>query len=103
MIEMNQYFQGGIGMITILLADDDPHIRSIVIEYAQAEDWQFIEAEDGLAAFMDEQGVDYLVTFPGWYPRLSAGRVPVYQSNANFAPRAGGENMAVYHWGGLSK
>ncbi|NMC52936.1 MAG: hypothetical protein GYA48_04810 [Chloroflexi bacterium] len=63
----------------------------------------FIRDEDGLAAFMDEQGVDYLVTFPGWYPKLSAGRAPVYQSDADFAPRAGGENMAVYHWGGLSK
>ena len=31
-------------MVKILLADDDPHVRSIIREYAQAEDWQFIEA-----------------------------------------------------------
>ena len=34
-------------MINILLADDDPRIRTIVREYSQAENWNFIEAEDG--------------------------------------------------------
>ena len=34
-------------MIRILLADDDARIRSIVREYAQAEDWVFDEAGDG--------------------------------------------------------
>jgi DNA-binding response OmpR family regulator len=34
-------------MINILLADDDPLIRTIIREYSQAEDWNFIEAGDG--------------------------------------------------------
>ena len=34
-------------MIRILLADDDARIRSIIREYAQAEDWTFDEAGDG--------------------------------------------------------
>lgn len=34
-------------MIRILLADDDPRIRSIIREYSQAEEWTFIEADDG--------------------------------------------------------
>lgn len=34
-------------MIRILLADDDARIRSIVQEYAQAEEWTFDEAGDG--------------------------------------------------------
>ena len=34
-------------MITILLVDDDPHIRSIIREYSQAENWQFTEAGNG--------------------------------------------------------
>lgn len=34
-------------MIRILLADDDAHVRRIVREYAQAEDWEFDEAENG--------------------------------------------------------
>ena len=37
-------------MIRILLVDDDRHIRSIVREYAQAEDWRFEEAENGQEA-----------------------------------------------------
>lgn len=34
-------------MVRILLVDDDPHVRSIIREYAQAEDWQFDEAGNG--------------------------------------------------------
>ena len=34
-------------MVRILLADDDPRIRSIVREYAQTEDWEFYDAADG--------------------------------------------------------
>ena len=34
-------------MTRILLADDDPRIRTIIREYSQAEDWAFAEADDG--------------------------------------------------------
>lgn len=34
-------------MVRILLADDDPRIRSIIREYAQTEDWEFYDASDG--------------------------------------------------------
>ena len=34
-------------MVTILLVDDDPNIRAIIREYAQAENWQFTEAGNG--------------------------------------------------------
>ena len=37
-------------MVRILLADDDPRIRTIIREYSQAEDWSFIEAGDGQEA-----------------------------------------------------
>lgn len=37
-------------MIRILLVDDDARIRSIVREYAQAEEWFFEEAENGQEA-----------------------------------------------------
>ena len=39
-----------MNLIQILLADDDARIRSIVREYAQAEDWAFTEAGDGQEA-----------------------------------------------------
>lgn len=34
-------------MTNILLVDDDPHIRTIIKEYALAENWNFAEAADG--------------------------------------------------------
>lgn len=45
-------------MIKILLVDDDPHVRSIIREYAQAEDWQFSEAgngEEAIRLFADNE------------------------------------------------
>ena len=54
--------------------------------------------EARLAAYLQAHGADYLMTFPGWYPQLVEGRVPVYRSTAPYAPAAGGENMAVYPW-----
>ncbi len=37
-------------MVRILLVDDDPHIRVMIREYAQTEDWQFTDAGDGIEA-----------------------------------------------------
>jgi hypothetical protein len=58
----------------------------------------FLRDEARLAEYLDACGADYLMTFPGWYPELVDGRVPVYRSTAPFSPAAGGENMAVYRW-----
>jgi len=60
----------------------------------------FMRDEAQLRAWLDQQGADYVMTFPGWYPALVAGpqaeRVFVTGSPASVA--AGGENMAVYRW-----
>jgi hypothetical protein len=58
----------------------------------------FIRDEDLLAIYLDESQVDYLVTFPGWYPVLVARAAPVFSTDAPFAPDLGGENMVVYRW-----
>jgi hypothetical protein len=58
----------------------------------------FIRDEQRLGAYLDARGADYLMTFPDWYPSLTAGKVPVYQTHAPFSPSQGGENMAVYTW-----
>lgn len=58
----------------------------------------FIRDEPRLAAFLDAARVDYLVTFPGWYPLLTAGKSPVYLTGGEFAPADGYENMAIYPW-----
>ena len=58
-------------MIRILLADDDERVRSIVREYAQAEDWTFDEAGDGEEALrLFGAGGYALVVLDVMMPRL---------------------------------
>jgi hypothetical protein len=58
----------------------------------------FLRDETRLAGYLNAREADYLMTFPGWYPKLVEGRTPVFQSDAPYSPAAGGENMAVYPW-----
>lgn len=58
----------------------------------------FLRDEEKLAQFLDAQGADYLVTFPGWYPRLIQGRELIYRTAAPYSLQMGGENMAIYRW-----
>lgn len=64
----------------------------------------FIRDETRLAGWLDQANVDYLVTFPGWYPELVQAQKGglKYQTNAPYSPAAGGENMAIYAWLGGS-
>jgi hypothetical protein len=57
-----------------------------------------IRNETRLAEWMTEQGADYLVTFPGWYPDLTAGLVPVFNTGGKYSQAFDGENMFVYRW-----
>jgi len=58
----------------------------------------FIRDENQLALFLDEKQVDYLITFPDWYPDLTAGQPLVFSSQGKFAPPLGQENMSVFYW-----
>jgi hypothetical protein len=58
----------------------------------------FIRDEERLAEYMDSSRVDYLVTFPEWYPYLSQRGERVYQTSGQFSVESGGENMVVYRW-----
>ncbi len=57
-----------------------------------------LREEAALIDYMNRENVNYLMTFPGWYSELPRHGLLIYQSNATFSPRAGGENMAVYIW-----
>lgn len=57
-----------------------------------------LRSEVDLESFLDKNSADYLMTFPGWYPRLIIGRELIYTTNSEFSPQAGGENMAIYQW-----
>ena len=58
----------------------------------------FLRDEARLKTFLDERRAAYLVTFPGWYPRLVQTGSLVFQTQGAFSPALGGENMAVYRW-----
>jgi len=58
----------------------------------------FLRDEQRLAAYLDFRKADYLLTFPGWYPRLTACGQLVFAAEGGFAPLLGGEHMAVYRW-----
>jgi hypothetical protein len=58
----------------------------------------FIRDEDALADYLHTQGAVYLVTFPGWYPHLTAQAELIYQTDGEISPALGYENMAVYRW-----
>lgn len=60
----------------------------------------FIRDEGRISAYLSERGVNYLVTFPDWYPHLTSGLKPVFSTGAPFAPALGEQNMAVYRWPG---
>ena len=58
----------------------------------------FIRDEDRLIQYLDQQKVDFLVTFPGWYPKLIKNAVLIHSTNGKISPSLGGENMQVYRW-----
>lgn len=58
----------------------------------------FIRDESQLESYLNQTNIDYLVTFPEWYPQLIRRGEVVYTSPGQFAPEAGGENMVVYRW-----
>jgi hypothetical protein len=58
----------------------------------------FIRDEPRLAAWMDSEKADYLMTFPDWYPLLIQLGDPVFDTKGRFSPLQGGENMQVYRW-----
>jgi hypothetical protein len=57
-----------------------------------------IRDEQSLEILMNQEDVDYLMTFPDWYPHLTKVGDKRFQTGAQFSPQQGGENMAVYRW-----
>jgi len=58
----------------------------------------FLRDEPRLAAYLDQRGVRWLVTFPGWYSALTHGKPVAYSSAGKFSPANRGENITVYRW-----
>lgn len=58
----------------------------------------FIRDAERLREFIQAQGADYLVTFPSWYPQMTAPPEleMVFQTDTAVTRQMGSENMAVY-------
>lgn len=56
----------------------------------------FIRDEVRLAEYLNSSEVDYLVTFPSWYPQLIEERTALFQAGLPEFPFD--ENMTVYRW-----
>ena len=58
----------------------------------------FIRDETRLSEYLDSKSVDYLVSFPGLYPRLTAQHVSLFEAGIEFDALHFDENMHVYRW-----
>ena len=58
----------------------------------------FIRDESKLSDFLDEKKVDYLITFPEFYPTFSQDLQPLYVTGSEFTLALGHKNMTVYQW-----
>jgi len=56
----------------------------------------FIRDEARLETYLIGRGVEYLVTFPGWYPSITEDLEEIFITNGRFAPAMGEENMIVF-------
>ncbi len=58
----------------------------------------FIRDEEKIIEYLFYLDVDYLVTFPEWYPKLIERGEDIYVTGGIYSPAEGGENMHVYKW-----
>lgn len=56
----------------------------------------FLKDENQIANYLDQEGVDYLMTFPSWYPQLVLMGELVYQTENDYD--YGMEPMMVFRW-----
>lgn len=56
----------------------------------------FIRDEAALLEFSLANQAEYLVTFPSWYPEMTADLTPIYSTQSPWAIAAGNDNMAVF-------
>ena len=58
----------------------------------------FIRDQEKIAAYLDERGVDYLVTLPSFYPQLIPQLELVFPENGHCEIASEEENMCVFRW-----
>jgi hypothetical protein len=58
----------------------------------------FIRDSDRLAGYLDEQSADYLIVFPGQYPRLTSQKSPLFTSGLEFDLLRFDDHIQVFQW-----
>jgi hypothetical protein len=58
----------------------------------------FIRDEAQLAEYLDANSVDYLITFPSFYPQLTSQLSSVFEAGVEFEPLQFDEHMQVFRW-----
>lgn len=58
----------------------------------------FIRDEDRIAQYLNQQGAEYLVGFPDWYPKLSGQLEKIFQADETGRQGGPDENMAIFVW-----
>ena len=58
----------------------------------------FIRDEDRLADYLDESAVDYLITFPSFYPQLTSRGQPVFEAGLEHELVQFEEHIQVFRW-----
>ncbi len=58
----------------------------------------FIRDETRMSVYLDEQGVDYLITFPDFYKYLMAEKEVVFVTNGKIADEQNFVRMTIYRW-----
>ena len=59
---------------------------------------EFIREEERLAEYLDSNQVDYLITFPSFYPQLTSQRERIFEGGLGRPDSGLGENIGVYRW-----
>lgn len=57
----------------------------------------FIRDQDRIAAYLDERGVQYLITLPGFYPDLVSKKTPIHPPGSS-CTSSEDATMCVYRW-----
>jgi hypothetical protein len=58
----------------------------------------FINDDARLSAYLDAQGVQYFIAFPGWRPALTNRGIQVNVTESDYILRDGLGNMTIYRW-----
>jgi hypothetical protein len=105
MVQTAKWIQQNIPLDALLAVHDigaigyfDQHKIVDLAGLASPDVVKFIRNQGQIAAFLNQRGVDYLVTFPSFYPQLISERKYVYPIEVPCMSTSGEENICVYQW-----